>query len=144
MKMYMILTSVLYAMLFTGCQENDPLSAKTEQTGTLLEASWELRSSQGGLLPGKIFSPGNGFILKFTQDQFYKYAEGQLEKSGTYSVLQDNFFNTDLIMDRIIYDNDTDFPKTFYQISEDTLILYFAAPLATDGLESVYVRIKNE
>lgn len=144
MRMQIILTLTLFVLLFSGCQENEPLPAEIARTATPLEATWELRSYHGGLLPGKIFSPGNGFILKFTQDQYYKYAEGQLVESGTYSVVNENFFYTEQMMDRIIYDNDADFPKTFYQISADSLFIYFAAPIAVDGLESVYVRIKND
>ena len=119
--------------LSAGCEE--------QEVSPSLEGSWELRSYQGGLLPGKTFEAGSGPVMKFTDSGYESHVGGQLVKKGSYTTRSEKSFLDSRVMKRIIYDgDDNDLLKTFFEISGSTLNVYFAAPVSSDGLESVYKR----
>ena len=125
---------VIFCMaVFAGCDEHE--------VSLPLEGSWELRSYQGGLLPGRTFEAGSGPVMKFTDSEYEHYVDGQLVKKGSYTVKSEKSFLNNRIMARIIYDGDNnEMLKTFFEISGRTLTVYYAAPISVDGLESVYKR----
>ncbi|MEK6478932.1 hypothetical protein WJR50_15405 [Catalinimonas sp. 4WD22] len=145
MKILSGLLIVLSVIIFSNCRSDaELLTEEPPSEETQFEGTWELRSSHGGLLPGKEYAPGSGFLLHFNGNDYYHYAEEKLVQSGTFELVKEEFFYTDRLMDRIIYDDDESSPKTFLQISGDTLYVYFAAPIAADGIEKIYIKLNAD
>ena len=119
------------------------LSCKKEEINSSLIGSWELRASAGGYrdpsLPAFDYSPGNGFILKFTNTEYFQYSKGQLTKSGEYTLVKEDVSWKEEPIQRIIYNNDTSInSKKFFEIEGNKLIMYIGAPSSLDGIEETY------
>ena len=105
-----------------------------------LVGSWELKREQSGMLPVINYTSGNGNILKFTDSEFQIFANGQLVKSGQYSIIGDNsvaaevclVIATDQYRNRIIYGNNYFDTKIFVQAAENKLT-FLSGCFAVDG-----------
>jgi hypothetical protein len=120
-------------MIFAGCKKNssDPSASLT--------GGWEMRTSVGGLLPGKIYPAGNGNIWEFKKDSFRTYWNGKLIDSGKYQITKDAVSPFGTKLNRIMTSPSDKIGGLFYQFSNDTLSLYMGYFLS-DGATSTYVR----
>lgn len=125
---------VLFIALFTvsACKKE-----KEESDNLGLVGEWEIRSSVGGLSPSAEFPEGNGKILKFSETGYQRLENGKVIKSGTYQIIEEKFWAGNY---RIIFDGDLTGLTQYIEISKDKLTIYSGAPIALDGLETVYVR----
>lgn len=105
-----------------------------------LTGSWEYRGTACYCIASNDSvgtKPGNGTIITFTANTYKFITKGTVQKSGTYTIQKDQTNN------RIIYDGDTTSGKVFFKIDQKKLTLYGSVPLAADGPEEYYERIKN-
>lgn len=142
----LILLAVLGAFFIsiTGCGKNNYPGASSSS----LRGSWELRQVQAGMIPTVQHPPGNGSIAKFTAGNYEFYANGQLTKSGTYTITRDTTAGKATCLtipagrftNRIIYDGDQNATKVFVQISGDTLTFLSGCYALDAGHSEKYVR----
>ncbi|MDQ3292186.1 MAG: hypothetical protein M3Q05_12945 [Bacteroidota bacterium] len=116
------------------------LGCRKEKIDNTLTGRWELRSTAGGYNMPHTYTPGNGTILKFEDDKYYRYSNGQLVKSGTYTLVEGRSFDNRR-MNQIIYDGDTSFPTKFLEIRKGKLIIYLGAHISLDGAVVQYEKL---
>src|SRR5579875_1301171 len=92
MKIKLFLIVVLSCLIFeTGCRKDELALTKSE-----LQGGWELRNIQGGFMPlgsqPPNVSPGNGTRWTFTVSEYQFYLQGQLVKSGTYTLIKNDTY----------------------------------------------------
>ncbi|WP_143167213.1 hypothetical protein [Mucilaginibacter sp. OK098] len=121
--------------ILLSCKKNDT-AQKIALNGT-----WEYRGitcfciRDSSMNDGK---PGNGSIINFNNDSYKRFIKGVLQKGGTYQIVQEKSGNTNNLVNRIIYDNDTASEKTFYKIEQNKLTFFGTTPIAADGTEIYY------
>lgn len=103
--------------------------------------TWELRKTSGAMNPAVSEYPaGNGHILTFTDNDYGIYVNGQLTKSGTYTIVNDSTVSETVYLqfpagrfpNRIVYDNDYGAGKVFMEISNNRLV-FISGNYAVDG-----------
>lgn len=91
---------------------------------------WELRTTSAAMMPTPTnYAAGNGNILRFTETAYEKYINGQLVKTGVYTIIRDATVDESVCMDipadqfnfRIIYDYNYISPREFIHISNNRL-----------------------
>jgi hypothetical protein len=145
MKIFTAALAVALLLSMGGCKKNknNPASGLTGLTGT-----WRIQLVQGGMSTARTFSPTNDSLLIFTDKNFTFTAHGQVLRSGTYSVLNDDSFNALVVpagqfKRRIVYSDDSfaNTRKIFFQVSGDQLT-FLSGDFALDsGVEEVYGRL---
>ena len=125
MKFLVILTIVgSMGISFQSCKKYE--GKKDIDTRKALVGTWELRETSGGMIPGATnYPPGNGNVLKFTEDTYIISKNGQVVKSGKYLLVEDTTVEESvcLIMpkdeytNRLVYDGDFSATKVFIEIS---------------------------
>jgi len=133
-------------MLLAGSCNKD-VSPSSSIVGT-----WELRKAQNGMIPTIDYSPGNGNTLVFSGSVYEKYVNGNLVKSGSYTVVSDNSVEASVglvitpgqFTKRIIFDNDPSSPKTFIEVSNDNLTLLSGYFPLDGGCNMSYQRIEQK
>ena len=121
---------------------------KKVSEGDSLIGAWELRQSTGGMTPAVSYSPGNGNILKFTDNSYELYTNSQFTRSGSYTLQFDNTAQTNVCLviqpgeytNRIIYDSDSSGYKEFLQVSGNTLTFVKGCFALDAGQKLVYER----
>ena len=114
----LILAMFSILCLFSNCKKNsDSLWA----VKTWIAGTWELRSNSAGTVAMN-FPPGNGNIYKYQDLTYEKYTGGMLKKRGTYRIVQQKFQPTGKMMNRIIYDNDTNAMAVYVFVENDRLM----------------------
>ncbi|MCW3107311.1 MAG: hypothetical protein JWQ09_1817 [Segetibacter sp.] len=119
---------------------------ENSEISTSIVGNWELVKVQAGRTID--YPTGNGNILKFTNSNYQAFANGQLTKSGTYTIINDPTVEQEVCLvlpedeyrNRIIYDGDNNAPKVFIQISNDTLSLLSGCFAVDAGSNTEYVR----
>jgi hypothetical protein len=112
-----------------------------------MEGRWELRQASGMITID--YPAGNGHLLIFTTAGYQKYDSGQLVKSGSYVMVDDNTAeaNTCLVLPagqytkRIIYDNNSNAQKIFLQLEENKLSFISGCYAYDAGHTLVYKRV---
>jgi hypothetical protein len=106
---------------------------------TQLNGKWELRQLNSGFT-GKItnYSAGNGHTFIFSENNYKIMAHDTLEKSGTFTVVNEVSMLSKKNASRIIYDNDRNTVKTFLEVNGNTLSIFYDA---YDGGSKSYQRI---
>ncbi|SDE12859.1 hypothetical protein SAMN05216464_10454 [Mucilaginibacter pineti] len=130
MKKFLLISLLVFAF---GCKKD--AASNISLTGT-----WEYRGTACYCTPATdttAIKPGNGNLITFTASTYKRYNKGTLQKSGTYTITKDQANN------RIIYDGGADSEKVFFKIDQKKLTFYGPVPLAADGPEEYYERIKN-
>ncbi|HSU51204.1 MAG TPA: hypothetical protein VLJ41_11455 [Segetibacter sp.] len=126
---------------FYSCEKDNRNATK------LVEGEWELVRITGSR-PVITFDRGNGNVLKFTNTNYDLFENNRLKKSGTYTIQEEGSAQSSVCLvlppekyrNRIIYDNDDTPPKTFLEVSNDTLS-FISGCFATDaGTKTEYVR----
>jgi len=124
MKVFVLLAAAVFGL--NSCQKNKEERAvdTTQLTGT-----WELRQVQAGMIPATNLAAGNGNLLTFTETTYERFANGSLQKSGTYQLLHDTTATATVGLQlpagqfniRLVFDNDGSTQKTFIDLREGRL-----------------------
>lgn len=119
-------------MVIVGCKKEDLINKSASGT-------WELRQIGGGI-SGKItsYNPGNGSIVKFTDDTYQVFSDKKLVRSGSYKIVKEKSILSQQEGNRIIYDGDMNAGRVF--ISIDHNMLYLSSDVY-DGEGSIYEKI---
>ena len=144
MKSASIIYIIAFLAFFSSCKKDN------SNISSSISGTWELRQISGMLTTN--YPAGNGNILKFTETGYEMYSEGQLTKNGKYAVVQDAsvsentclVFNAGEFINRIIYDNETNAAKEFFQISNNKLTLVSGCFAIDGGAFREYERIGEE
>lgn len=115
-----LLLAFSFAVYLTSCKKSVP-------GNTSIIATWELSKVAGQLTIN--YPAGNGTKWKFTEDSYEFYSNNVLQKSGTYSLVNDNtvsqsvciVFPANQFSRRIIFDNHSDSAKVFIEIAGNKL-----------------------
>ena len=140
--MKQILSICLVLSLATGfisCSKDSETTATgPSTTSAAIAGNWELRKDIGGIGGGSTHEPGNGIIYKFTTSTFESLDSGTVIESGTYTIIKDRSEINQVVLDRIIFNNDYSSTKTFITVSGNKLTLMFDA---VDGGAREYEKI---
>jgi hypothetical protein len=129
MKKSFRLLIIIAALFITSCEKaNVKLS---------LPGSWQLSQVSGGMIGNQ--PAGKGYGLELTGTEYRKFENGQVVKSGTYTLVYEKPLLSDRKMYRIIYDNDLKATKQFIDIKKGTMIIYLGGPNVLDGLQLTYL-----
>lgn len=106
----------------TACKKTDVA------VDTQLNGKWELRQLNSGFT-GKItnYFAGNGHTFIFSGNTYKIMAHDTLEKSGTFTVVNEVSMLSKKNANRIIYDNDKNTVKTFFEIKNNGLNIFYDA-----------------
>lgn len=122
----LISVCLLFIMaLFSHCKKEMGLSTAN------LSGLWELSQAQVSLLPPTTYTPGNGNTYKFNKNNYEKYENNVLVKSGTFILMEDTTAEETVGLvipagkytTRIIFDDNITAEKTFLQIEGNNLVL---------------------
>jgi hypothetical protein len=135
MKKYLsyIILLLLITACCAGCKKDIPVSNS-------LIGTWELREDINGLSGKPTYhKKGNDSLIVFTPSNYELRENGKTVNSGTYVVKRDSFHVWNTIKDRIIWDNETDTFRTFFEINNNQLSIMIDA---NDAPSVIYQRIK--
>ena len=130
-----------------GCKKGSHGNAGTDAiTGT-----WELRETLGNM-PLKKYPAGNGSVLSFGAGSYTKHEDGQVVKSGRFTVVQDTTINVSVCLsipkgtytNRLIYNNSSDTTKIFFEVNGNKLRFYSGCFAYDAGHSELYERIEEE
>lgn len=113
-----VLAMITILCLFTNCKKNNDNKTAVSY---LIVGTWELRSNSAGVVLQN-FPAGNGNIYKYEATTYEIYRDGMLKKKGTYRLVKEIYMVTGKIMDRIIYDDETNTPAVYVFIKDNTLL----------------------
>ena len=134
MKRVLFFLTVLAILLSVfSCKKDIPVS-------TSLVGTWELSEDINGMTgQATHHKSGNDTIAKFSATGYEFYQKGKLVKSGTYSIKQDTFSLSNQVKNRIIWDNEENSLRDFFDIENNQLTLFIDA---YDAPSVIYRRIK--
>ncbi len=77
--------TLLFILIILSCKKE-----KVHANQSSIIGKWEL-SRRWGTLAGidESFPAGNGAILEFSDNNFYRYSNAQLTQTGTYTIVED-------------------------------------------------------
>jgi hypothetical protein len=136
------MTILLSCTIFSQACKKDPGNA-----AGIIEGNWELVRITGNRATVN-YPLGNGNLLKLTNATYELFENGQKVKSGTYAIVEDPSAETavclvlpaDQYRNRIIYDDDYNAAKKFFQLSKDTLSIISGCFRSDAGTNVEYVR----
>lgn len=127
---------LLILPLLIACKKKD-----TEADMISIIGKWELKTGISGSTGQKADYPsGNGNIIVFTKSNYQNYSDQKLIKSGTYKIVKEISMITNVMGNRIIYDNETDAARSFIDTHDGNLNLNIDA---VDGSGTIYKAIEN-
>jgi hypothetical protein len=144
---YSIILISCITLGLSGCKKD-----KDNDTPDDLIGAWELAETSAAMMPGVTdYAPGNGNVISFKDDKYFRYNKGQLVTEGTYTVVEDHTVEEhvclvdlhDKFTHRIIFDNNYSAPKTFLYINDAKLSLISGCYALDAGTKKVYRRIYN-
>jgi hypothetical protein len=113
------------------------ISCKKKSAESNLNGTWELRYTEGIQVAGADpnYKAGNGNILKFSGNNYERYADNKLIDSGTFSLQEEvkNINNTRSNYSILLKNND----KLYINLSGNKLIVFIGV-IAADGIENHY------
>jgi hypothetical protein len=133
---------------FNSCKKESAVKNTTNSTS--VTGSWELLTVSGSIPPVN-YPSGNGNIFEFTDSAYKKYTNGNLIKSGHYTVVQDAsvvaavglVIPSGQFTNRIIFDNDTSGNKIFIEIQNNKLTFISGFFPLDGGSSMTYTRKDN-
>lgn len=132
-------TKILVLLILTlliACKKKETVKDMISIIG-----KWELRTGINGLTGQKTDYPsGNGNIIIFTKSNYQNYSGQKLIKSGTYKIVRETSAITNVMGNRIIYDDEADAVRLFIDTHDGNLNLNIDA---VDGSGTIYKGIKN-
>ncbi len=137
-----------FLLFFTSCNKD---SVAKSSSGSLI-GPWELRQAQTGMIPSIDYPRGNGSMFIFSASVYDKYTNGNLVKSGSYTLVRDDSVEASVglvvtkgqFKNRIIFDNDLVSPKTFIEVSNDKLTVLSGYFPLDGGSYLVYEKIEDK
>jgi hypothetical protein len=110
---------------FTGCNRDHDQCL--EENTKSIEGLWELRKASSMLTID--YPPGNGRTIKFSGTKYEMRENGRVTQSGEFSIVVDATASQSTCLNlaagqytnRIIYDNNTNAQKLFFQLAVDKL-----------------------
>lgn len=140
----------LLVIMQSCTKENEKGSLKNKTTETGIAGQWELRHTSAAMLPGQVdYAPGNGNIIKFTSSGYEMYENGNLVRSGQYTILPDAGVSENVCLvisagqfeDRIVYDGADTGSKIFFQVTGSRLIFISGCYALDGGSRSEYEKL---
>lgn len=130
---YFIFTLCLIGSLFIACRKDTPMP-------NALIGEWELSASVDGMT-GKTSksSSGKGNVLKIFKESYERYEHWELVESGSYSIVQENSILYNKRLNRIIFNEEFDSPRTFITIDNNQLTVWLDA---YDAPSVIYKKLK--
>ena len=133
---------------FNNCKKYSDV--KNTGNSVSIIGNWELEKVSGSIPPIN-YPSGNGNILAFTDSVYKKYTNGNLIKTGSYTIGKDASVvaTVGLVIpagqftNRIIFDNDTVSNKIFFYISDNNLTLLSGYFPLDGGSSKLYTRKEN-
>lgn len=111
-------------IFWAGCRKS-----QNNKIQKIIVGTWELRKTTAAMNPNATTYPeGNGNIYKFTANNYEKYINGVLARSGTYQIVEDPGVSVSVCLvipsgqysHRIVFDNNST-EKEFLQIINGNL-----------------------
>lgn len=131
MKIFQLSILALLILIFISCKKDDGNISP-------LEGSWELKSSTDGMTGSVTEYPANnGNSMVFTGLNYQIFSNHQLVKSGTFKVVEETSIISNSKGKRIIYDNELDRVRSFFNIRKANLDIYVDA---FDGPSASYTK----
>lgn len=131
MKIFQRSILALFILIFISCKKDD-------ENISPLEGSWELKSSTDGMTGSVTEYPANnGNLITFTGLNYQIFSNHQLVKSGTFKVVEETSIISNSKGKRIIYDNELDRVRSFFNIRKANLDMYVDA---CDGPSASYTK----
>ena len=135
----------IMVIIFISCSSNS--AVKSSDTKQEIQGSWEMREQVSSMRT--TYSAGNGNRLQFADATYQKFEAGALVQSGQYMIIADSTASREVGLElnrgefthRIIFDNDTSSPKTFFQITANKLILLSGFFPSDAGVQTTYERV---
>ncbi|WP_461790198.1 hypothetical protein [Pedobacter sp.] len=112
------------------------LSCKKENTQNGIVGTWQHVTTIGGLQPTVT---NLNLILRFTNDKFESELDGKIVDHGTYEITTEKSWDGD---PRIVFNGKADDFKQYVKVSGNKLIIFNNVPIAVDGTEIHYAKIK--
>src|ERR1044072_79568 len=143
-KVYSIMLVSCFALTIVACKKNK------DNNNNDVVGIWELSKTTAAMVPNATEYPsGNGNILEFTATTYKQYSNGQVIKSGTYTIADDNTVSQSVCLQidngryshRIVFDGDNAADKTFFEISNGGLGFISGCYAVDAGHTSEYRRI---
>jgi hypothetical protein len=133
LKIVLSFALLLASSIFYSCRKDTSSSTKiTDQ----IQGSWELKTSFNGTTgQTEDFPKGSGNMLTFNNSNYKIYSNGTLVKGGTFQIIKEKSVVTNEIVDKIIYDQETNSIKNSVKIDNDQLTYSIDA---FDGSSSIY------
>jgi hypothetical protein len=137
---------VLIVFFFACKKDNRENKVKSHVS---IVGTWELRQATAAMNPlATNYAPGNGNILKFTDQNYEAYKNGQLVRRGSYAIVPDTTVETNVCLifpdgnfqNRIDLADTAIVIKQFIQISNDTLSIIAGCYAIDAGHTAKYVR----
>lgn len=134
-------------VFFIACKKDN--TENDAKSSVSIVGTWELRQTTAAMNPlATNYGPGNGNILKFTDQNYEAYKNGQLVRRGAYAIVPDTTveINVCLIFPEGHFENRIDLADTviaikqFIQISNDTLSIIAGCYAVDAGHTAKYVR----
>jgi len=141
MKRAVIFCCISLLWLFVGCKKYN------SGTNNSIRGTWELRSVSGSFQIN--YPTGNGRTLTFRGNNYEIRENGSITHSGQFEIIPDNTaasstclnINTDQYTNRIVYDNNLNATKVFFELSGNKLTTLSGCFAFDAGSFSEYVRI---
>ncbi|WP_113635799.1 hypothetical protein [Nubsella zeaxanthinifaciens] len=112
------------------------LSCKKESTQNGIVGTWQHVTTIGGFQPTVT---NLNLTLRFTKDKFESELDGKIVDNGTYEITTEKSWDGD---PRIVFNGKGDAFKQYVKVSGNKLIIFNNAPVAVDGTEIHYIKIK--
>lgn len=134
--------NLIFAFLIMICAVIAGCESDTAETNPLkIAGTWELKTAINGMTGAPTdYPPGNGKQLKFTATNYEVYDSGKLVKSGTYQIISETMLITHSKGNRIIYDDEKDSIRNFFDLKDNTLMLSIDA---YDAPSTVYIKLAD-
>lgn len=148
MKNLALVISVGLLLHLISCKKDDNVNSSKNISASLI-GTWELRQTSAAMNPlATNYAPGNGNLLKFTEDKYEVYKNGLLARRGSYAVVPDSTVETSVCLiypdgvftNRIDYKDSVLAFKQFIQITNDTLNIVAGCYALDAGHTVKYVR----
>jgi len=145
-KVYSIMLVSCFALAIVACKKDK----NNDNNNNDVIGIWELSQTTGAMVPNATDYPsGNGNILEFTASTYKQYSNGQVVKSGSYTLADDNTVSQSvcLLIDngryshRIVFDGDVNADKTFVEVKDGKLGFISGCYAVDAGHTSEYRRI---
>ena len=149
MKYYLLHVWMIGLILgFASCKKDS--QSVDKNIPSYLKGTWELRKRISSI-PTINYPEGNGNKLEFTGTSYKRYTDGQLAKTGTYTIVADGSVTQSVCLvigdgqfkNRIIFDGENTGTKIFLNVTGDQLEFISGCFAVDAGSSVLYARVKT-